>query len=423
MNLRDRWRAARGTGSGERWPEGRAGAAGSLAALPVPARVYVGAVCAAAAVVLVRALANTGPLPSGALSALILLSLTASIVKLEIPVSGNVSTLTACHVIDLMTLIMYGTSAAVVVSAWGGWTQCTFRSRLRNPVHQTAFSVAGLALTMWCAGAVFGWMGGQPDGASSSPRWEPVGAAAAVSFAVNSALVAGAVSLATPQRFFATWNSFLSSWPSYIIGAVLALAIVTGIQHKSYWLAPLVATALALFHRDHKTMVDRVHDSMTDPLTGLYNQRFVIAHAERELAQARRSRGRVALAVLDLDHFKQINDQHGHAAGDAALRRVARVLTAGVRIGDVCARYGGDEFVIVMTNCDEVEGLRRVHELQKAVAATATDGQSAFGATSISGGVAAFPDDGVGFEELFATADSRMYQRKRAATSVSSPGF
>jgi diguanylate cyclase (GGDEF)-like protein len=391
------------------------GAAGTLAGVPPAARIYVGLVCAVAGVVLLRAIVGVGPAPTAAMSLLMLLSLLASMIKVEIPVFGNASTLTACHVIDLIALVMYGTHAGVLVGAWGAWTQCTFRTRVRNPPHQTAFSVASLAVTMWTAGTVFEAMSGMPAGASSLRRWEPLGAAAAVFFVCNSGLVAGAVALTTAKRFKTIWfDFFFSSWPSYVIGAVLAAAVVTGIQNKSYWLVPILITALVLMHRNHKFVVERMNDAVTDSLTGLHNQRFVPEHVERELHRAARSGDSVAIAVLDLDDFKHINDRIGHAAGDLALRRVAEVLKQVVRESDVCARYGGDEFVIVMPSCTAPDARRRMDEARRAVAASSIDGQHKIDTSlSISAGIAVFPEDGNEFTTLFAVADSRMYECKR----------
>jgi diguanylate cyclase (GGDEF)-like protein len=384
----------------------------TFAALPPSARIYVVVVCAVAAAVLFTSVTGVRATPPAALSALMLLSLLASVVKVEIPISGNVSTLTACHVIDLITLIMYGANAAVLVAAWGGWTQCTFRSRVRNPPHQTAFSVASLAVATWSAGIVLAGMKVRTADASML-QWESLAAAATVLFLLNSGLVAGAVALTSSQPLLNAWSFFFASWPSYVIGAVLAAAIVTGIEHQSYWLTPLLAAALALIHRNHQSVVERINDAMIDPLTGLHNQRFVAGYVERELARSRRSRECVAIAVLDLDDFKQINDRGGHATGDAVLRRVAQALTRVVRDSDICARHGGDEFVVVMPGCGAVEARRRIDEIQRAVASAGFDAPHTLATLGISAGVAVFPDDGDCFEELFAAADSRMYQSKR----------
>jgi GGDEF domain-containing protein len=187
--------------------------------------------------------------------------------------------------------------------------------------------------------------------------------------------------------------------------------------------------ALALYHPqsgcyndDHRRLLDRVceqaagvvnnavlfertkHDSLTDALTQLPNARYMLVHLTRELARAERLNAEVTLFVMDLDGFKTINDQYGHHVGDRALREVARVLRSGIRPYDICVRYAGDEFVVVLSGCgpDEAEHKRpgRFFKLG-----------SSFGAAS-------FPRDGRSHETLLATADQRMYEdkaeRKRA---------
>ncbi len=108
-------------------------------------------------------------------------------------------------------------------------------------------------------------------------------------------------------------------------------------------------------------------DSLTDPLTGLPNTRFMFMHLTRELARAERLKAEVALLVMDLDNFKEINDNHGHHVGDRALREVATVLRAGIRPYDICVRYAGDEFIVVLSGCGADEAERKRVELQRTV--------------------------------------------------------
>ena len=108
-------------------------------------------------------------------------------------------------------------------------------------------------------------------------------------------------------------------------------------------------------------------DSLTDPLTGLQNTRSMFLHLTRELARAERLGSEVSLLVLDLDAFKEINDTCGHHAGDRALREVARVLRSGTRPYDICVRYAGDEFVVVLSGCGPDEAEHKQRELQAAV--------------------------------------------------------
>jgi diguanylate cyclase (GGDEF)-like protein/putative nucleotidyltransferase with HDIG domain len=192
-------------------------------------------------------------------------------------------------------------------------------------------------------------------------------------------------------------------------------------------------TAEAFYCDDHRRLLDRVceqasavirnaivfdqtHEaSLTDPLTGLPNTRFMFRHLTRELARTHRLGAEVSILVLDLNGFKDINDTYGHHAGDRALREVAAVLRALVRPYDVCARYAGDEFVVVLAGCsrDEAENKRR--ELQHGVEQIAFEPvPGARVPISISVGAAVFPHDGDTYELLLATADRRMYQDKSA---------
>ena len=139
------------------------------------------------------------------------------------------------------------------------------------------------------------------------------------------------------------------------------------------------------FTDDHRRLLDRVaeqaagvinnsmvfeqtkRDSLTDPLTGLPNTRFMFVHLTRELARAERLQSEVSLLVMDLDGFKEINDSYGHHVGDRALREVARVLRNGIRPYDICVRYAGDEFVVVLSGCGPEEAPIKMLELQQAI--------------------------------------------------------
>jgi diguanylate cyclase (GGDEF)-like protein len=184
---------------------------------------------------------------------------------------------------------------------------------------------------------------------------------------------------------------------------------------------------------DHRRLLDRVceqaaaviynsivfeqtqEDSLTDPLTGLPNTRFMFMHLTRELARAERLKSEVSLLVMDLDHFKEINDNHGHHVGDRALREVSGVLRAAIRPYDICVRYAGDEFIVVLSGCSAEEAERKRVELQTAIDDVIFEPRAGKRLRlSISIGAAVFPHDGNTYETLLATADSRMYHDKTA---------
>jgi len=163
------------------------------------------------------------------------------------------------------------------------------------------------------------------------------------------------------------------------------------------------------------------HESHTDPLTGMANRRSLDRQLEAGLARAIRNGTPGSVVVLDLDRLKEINDTYGHEAGDRALRVVGNVLKSTVRQNDLCARFAGDEFIVVLWDClPENEG-RRVAELQSAVAAFPFEPRPGVRVSlSISAGAARFPDDGQTFEELLAAGDERMYHDKAGRRSRNS---
>jgi diguanylate cyclase (GGDEF)-like protein/putative nucleotidyltransferase with HDIG domain len=163
------------------------------------------------------------------------------------------------------------------------------------------------------------------------------------------------------------------------------------------------------------------HESHTDPLTGLANRRSLDRQFEASLERARDSHGSISVIVLDLDRLKEINDTYGHEAGDRALRAVGGVLRATIRESDLCARFAGDEFVVLLTDCSPAHEARRLLDLQNAVAAHPFEPRVGVRVSlSISAGLARFPMDGTTFDELLAAADEKMYRDKAVRRSRSS---
>jgi diguanylate cyclase (GGDEF)-like protein len=162
---------------------------------------------------------------------------------------------------------------------------------------------------------------------------------------------------------------------------------------------------------------ERTHEAaLTDRLTSLANSWGLVAGADHALARAAHEQEPLAVLMLDIDKFKDVNDTYGHEAGDRALKVVARVLSQAVRPNDVCARYGGDEFVVLLANCDVHQADRRAAELKRQVAALrfeASPGEAM--PLRISVGAAVFPADGRAFDALLAVADRRMYHDKTMA--------
>jgi diguanylate cyclase (GGDEF)-like protein len=175
-----------------------------------------------------------------------------------------------------------------------------------------------------------------------------------------------------------------------------------------------VAATLSLLWVDVRLMqADLARVAHTDFLTGLPNRRSVLLRFREEIARAERGGGRFALVVLDIDRFKQINDRHGHAAGDAVLKEVSRCLVCAKRAHDVLGRIGGEEFVVIMPQ-QGADGAREAAErFREAVAKSAVVVAGATVRATASGGLAMYPDDGEDWDHVFAAADRRLYEAKR----------
>jgi diguanylate cyclase (GGDEF)-like protein len=149
-----------------------------------------------------------------------------------------------------------------------------------------------------------------------------------------------------------------------------------------------------------------------DPLLDIHNRRGFERELKRSLAYVARYGTDAALIYLDLDGFKTVNDGHGHAAGDALLKQVARVLTGNVRASDIVARLGGDEFAVLMWNLNPEHATAKARELETKIAASTLVYGEARIAVGASAGVVALRADNTAAQTLDA-ADQAMYARKR----------
>ena len=203
----------------------------------------------------------------------------------------------------------------------------------------------------------------------------------------------------------------VAMWSSY--PDPVALAVQVGV---SAGMLDLVSFAVTLLRRRERRLLAEAEAlTLRDPLTGLPNRRHLVEQAPRTWRQARREGLRVAAMVIDLDHFKQVNDVHGHAVGDAVLQTVARALAGTVRPSDVLARLGGEELVVLGIVGDPGEAGRLAERLRLAVASARTgDGH----AVTASIGIAlARPVDGedaaAALWWLVDRADAAMYAAKQ----------
>jgi len=147
----------------------------------------------------------------------------------------------------------------------------------------------------------------------------------------------------------------------------------------------------------------------------LYNRRYLNESLPRELARSGRSRTPVAVMLIDLDHFKRINDSFGHEAGDIVLTAMGALLKEKVRGSDIACRYGGEEFALILPETEEEAAARRAEDIRLAISAIQlTHGGKPLGKVTASFGIALFPDHAGDTDSLLRAADVALYAAKGA---------
>ncbi len=164
-----------------------------------------------------------------------------------------------------------------------------------------------------------------------------------------------------------------------------------------------------------------IRSSVTDGLTGLYNQTYFKKVLESTIANQRRSFDQnFALVLLDLDHFKQYNDRCGHLCGDEALRLCADVITGVLRDGDMAVRYGGEEFALLLPNVDRHTAISVAERIRREIEQFPFPKEELLdsGSLTISGGIAIFPDNGETSDEIIQYADTELYKAKEVRNRI-----
>ena len=187
---------------------------------------------------------------------------------------------------------------------------------------------------------------------------------------------------------------------------------IVGINITALILLAYVAMVIAREQRRARDAAIRL--STIDNLTGLFNRTFFFAAVEREIARSARSGRGFCLLMMDLDELKQINDRNGHFFGDRVLRGVGEVIRSGGRRIDTAARYGGDEFVVLLPETDPTGAFVLAEKIRLGVADLRVDVAGIMIQPSISVGVVSYPEDGRTSDELMIAADTSMYRSKRA---------
>lgn len=178
--------------------------------------------------------------------------------------------------------------------------------------------------------------------------------------------------------------------------------------------ASLFAHVAASAWRNAQLYVELVNAAMTDPLTRLYNSRWLRDTGERDLARAARDGKPVSLLLVDLDHFKAVNDSSGHAIGDLLLQRVAMQLRTTVREADAVVRLGGEEFVVLLHACGADAASSVADAIRGALRDVAIPDGCSLEHLTASVGIATYPEHGHDLDELLSSADRAMYAAKHA---------
>ncbi len=333
------------------------------------------------------------------------------------PRSGSISNdLLAAWTLPAVLLLPAPYAALIVVPLH---VYFAFRVMRRRPV-KAVFNVASNGLAGFAAAALhntahahFGvW---DVDGIVGSPAALALSVVCvAVYYVVQSALIATVIAMTQPQ------SRMRDALPDRELLAIMAAELSTGVlvavtcAASPYTALLAIAPVLAL---QRALLVTEFREAArTDAKTGLANSSYWREVAEREISRARSGRETLAVLLVDIDHFKDVNDRFGHLTGDDILRAVATALTDGLRPRDFVGRFGGEEFVVLLTNSDLEQARQaaeriRVHVGDVTVEAT---GRAHPVSVTISIGVAAFRASGHSVHELLDAADTALYAAKRA---------
>ncbi len=213
----------------------------------------------------------------------------------------------------------------------------------------------------------------------------------------------GAIVLFTAHR----WDLNATAFAPYPYGTFSW----SGTIGRMILLLGMMVLSMTIVNRSERLRVLSTHDV----LTSLYNRAYFIERLREELLRANRYDRPLAVAIVDLDHFKAVNDEGGHHAGDAVLRVVAHLLRGDMRRTDIVARYGGEEFALIFPETTGTEARLKLDRVRQHLSATRFDIPRVSRDMSItfSGGVSASPEDGMGVEELIALADQRLMSAKK----------
>jgi diguanylate cyclase (GGDEF)-like protein len=327
-----------------------------------------------------------------------------------------------------VTSVWYVAGAALLTPGWVSvlavslylhlWLRVWRHVRSRPP-HRVVASTAASVLSCWAAAYAVNLSGlGVLTGARpSSVQGTVIVLLAAAAFElVNLFLAVTSLTLYTHERsltdLFGTWSDNALELVTLCLGGLVALALA-----YQPVLVLMVLPPLVMMHRNVLLKQLEVA-AATDEKTGLFNAFGWRDLASRELARAQRSRSACGVLMVDLDHFKKVNDTYGHLSGDEVLKSVGNLLRAEVRDYDVVGRFGGEEFAILLPDITEEHAIAIAERIRQAVTKLEVDVQiedhkvATVSGLSVSIGVAVCPDSGTVVDRLLLAADTALYKAK-----------
>jgi diguanylate cyclase (GGDEF)-like protein len=320
-------------------------------------------------------------------------------VPINAETGGGVLSLTFVFAVAAIVLFGWAAGALLLLTA-----TAVVQLAQHRPLQRIAFNVAVLALVALAAGALIAPIHGESVGAVVAR----VVLAATADNVVNIVLISAAIALSSGQPYLQLMRTHVrATIVPFAFMASAALMLVVLWERAPILSIALVGPllAIALYQRSTHRALRAMRLALTDPLTGLGNHRHFHERLQRELLRAEEQARPLTLCFVDVDDFKKVNDRHGHPSGDRVLSQVGSRL----RQGGEAFRLGGDEFALLFVDHDEGMALAAANSIVERIATVDFDH---IGTVTVSAGLATFPMQGSGRDELIRLADSALYWAK-----------
>jgi diguanylate cyclase (GGDEF)-like protein len=320
-------------------------------------------------------------------------------VPINAETGGGVLSLTFVFAVAAIVLFGWAAGALLLLTA-----TAVVQLAQHRPLQRIAFNVAVLALVALAAGALIAPIHGESVGAVVAR----VVLAATADNVVNIVLISAAIALSSRQPYLQLMRTHVrATIVPFAFMASAALMLVVLWERSPILSIALVGPllAIALYQRSTHRALRATRLALTDPLTGLGNHRHFHERLQRELLSAEEQARPLTLCFVDVDDFKKVNDRYGHPSGDRVLSQVG----ARLRQGGEAFRLGGDEFALLLVDHDEGMALAAANSIVERIATVDFDH---IGAVTVSAGLATFPMQGQGRDELIRLADSALYWAK-----------